>query len=653
VSPALDVHPSAVGLGDNLLPAGYLPPLEYAEVYEALVCAPLVTRKSDGKEVRWTEILLEVERHCFAPRFCANPILQHALLESLYSAVKETPNECELCLRYSILERGGFCQRLTNAMLTGQLGGPDPFIMACRVLGEVKLLVGHSVMRSSGLARGLAAPQTFQAAVDSFWKRAHTMLTATMRGLNAVVSINPSPELFKYGNAVNAVCKHLLHFCAIAYAERIAKLHEALTDSESLEVIAACITIGQAAPGMDWPITHAVDLLCAIHASTNLRVRWLADLGEVRLVMESAVRQLHLLPVVVPDAKVSAASATLKLLSLLPASQPDTINHVVGKAVRIIVANHHLGASRSELMREAFDTLAALIATSETATGNEAVEAANRAGASAPQFKVIAAQSDSSNAVLVMSKLKVQHDAAVAAADAAMAALLMEEDGERSAAAKPRKSKKKSKPQASSASAAPEPALPAAVAAASPASVPPAVTPLPAPAPPPAAAAPLPPAAPAPLPASMPPAAAQPPPRAPPPAAAAAAPLLPAPAAIAALPPPSAAAAAPPLPAYLMAPRAAAAAPREPPAAPHAAPLPPLPAAAPPALPPPAPVVATKECCVCLDDVAAADLHLLFPCGHRCVCEACAATVMAADPAARRCPKCRAAVTSTVRVFEE
>jgi len=620
VSPAPDVHPSAVGLGDSLLPAGYLPPLEYAEVYEALVCAPLVTRKSDGKEVRWTEILLEVERHCFAPRFCANPILQHALLESLYSAVKETPNECELCLRYSILERGGFCQRLTNAMLTGQLGGPDPFIMACRVLGEVKLLVGHSVMRSSGLARGLAAPQTFQAAVDSFWKRAHTMLTATMRGLNAVVSINPSPELFKYGNAVNAVCKHLLHFCAIAYAERIAKLHEALTDSESLEVIAACITIGQAAPGMDWPITHAVDLLCAIHASTNLRVRWLADLGEVRLVMESAVRQLHLLPVVVPDAKVSAASATLKLLSLLPASQPDTINHVVGKAVRIIVANHHLGASRSELMREAFDTLAALIATSETATGNEAVEAANRAGASAPQFKVIAAQSDSSNAVLVMSKLKVQHDAAVAAADAAMAALLMEEDGERSAGAKPRKSKKKSKPQAN-ASAAPEPASPAVVAAASPASAPPAAAPLPA------------------L----------------PPAAAAAAALLPA---ATVPPPPAAAATPPPLPAYLTAARVAAAAsrapPAPPPAAPPAAPLPPPPAPSQPSQPSPAaPAGATKECCVCLDDVAAADLHLLFPCGHRCVCEACAAAVMAADPAMRRCPKCRAAVVGAARVYEE
>jgi hypothetical protein len=110
----------------------------------------------------------------------------------------------------------------------------------------------------------------------------------------------------------------------------------------------------------------------------------------------------------------------------------------------------------------------------------------------------------------------------------------------------------------------------------------------------------------------------------------------------------------PPLPAYLTAARVAAAA-KTPPAAPSPpAPLPPLPAAALSSVPPPAAhAVATKECCVCLDDVPAADLHLLFPCGHRCVCEACAAAVMAAEAAARRCPKCRAAVMGAARVYEE
>jgi hypothetical protein len=69
-----------------------------------------------------------------------------------------------------------------------------------------------------------------------------------------------------------------------------------------------------------------------------------------------------------------------------------------------------------------------------------------------------------------------------------------------------------------------------------------------------------------------------------------------------------------------------------------------------PAAPPP-PVL--KECCVCLFDMPAADLLLIFPCGHRCICGACVAMLEAQPPAARRCPKCREPLLKAVRVFED
>ena len=190
---------------------------------------------------------------------------------------------------------------------------------------------------------------------------------------------------------------------------------------------------------------------------------------------------------------------------------------------------------------------------------------------------------------------------AAAAADAAMAALLAEEEASAAGAAKAAKSKKKKKKSRAAAA-----SMPLAAAAAEP----PAVSAAAAPA---AAASSLPPC---------------PPP--PPPAAAAV---------VAALIP---------LPAYLT----AALSSREAPA-PAAELLPPLPMAAPPPPPPAAPSSAARECCVCLDDVALGCMHVLFPCGHRCMCQACAEALMAADAAARRCPKCRAAVLGSARVFDE
>jgi hypothetical protein len=105
----------------------------------------------------------------------------------------------------------------------------------------------------------------------------------------------------------------------------------------------------------------------------------------------------------------------------------------------------------------------------------------------------------------------------------------------------------------------------------------------------------------------------------------------------------------PPLPPLPAAPLAAAA----PPPAPLL-PLPPLPLPPAAALPPPPPPPLLRECCICLNDVPAADLLLLLPCGHRCVCPACADALLSAPPPApRRCPKCRKDATGSLRVYED
>jgi hypothetical protein len=57
-----------------------------------------------------------------------------------------------------------------------------------------------------------------------------------------------------------------------------------------------------------------------------------------------------------------------------------------------------------------------------------------------------------------------------------------------------------------------------------------------------------------------------------------------------------------------------------------------------------------KACCVCLTDIAAEEMWLLLPCGHRCVCEGCAAALLSTT---RKCPKCRVRLERTMRVFEE
>ena len=51
------------------------------------------------------------------------------------------------------------------------------------------------------------------------------------------------------------------------------------------------------------------------------------------------------------------------------------------------------------------------------------------------------------------------------------------------------------------------------------------------------------------------------------------------------------------------------------------------------------------ECVVCMD---AENTHSFVPCGHKCVCEACANTVMATRG---ECPKCRAEVDNVMRIY--
>jgi hypothetical protein len=173
VSPVPLLQQPDDALARDALPEGYLPPLEQAEVSNALFMAPPVVRPTDGKEVRWTRILLDAER-CFEPQASADPKVQHKLLLNLFFAFHNSV-ERDMCLECSVLERGGFFGRLTDAMLTGKLALPQAVFVACDLLrGAVSNLGTLMISGSSDLvggARPHAAPHTYQAAVDSFWRR--------------------------------------------------------------------------------------------------------------------------------------------------------------------------------------------------------------------------------------------------------------------------------------------------------------------------------------------------------------------------------------------------------------------------------------------------------------------------------------------------
>jgi hypothetical protein len=66
----------------------------------------------------------------------------------------------------------------------------------------------------------------------------------------------------------------------------------------------------------------------------------------------------------------------------------------------------------------------------------------------------------------------------------------------------------------------------------------------------------------------------------------------------------------------------------------------------PPAAPAPHPDDAEDQCVLCLD---APKDHIIVPCGHQCVCEACAEKLKKArNPL---CPFCRAPINATHKVF--
>jgi hypothetical protein len=78
----------------------------------------------------------------------------------------------------------------------------------------------------------------------------------------------------------------------------------------------------------------------------------------------------------------------------------------------------------------------------------------------------------------------------------------------------------------------------------------------------------------------------------------------------------------------------------------------PSPAAAASLPPPPAPAmpVVMKECCVCLSDMPMAELLVVAPCGHRCLCDECWQNLQ--PPSARRCPICNTPAAMAMRVYE-
>ena len=65
-----------------------------------------------------------------------------------------------------------------------------------------------------------------------------------------------------------------------------------------------------------------------------------------------------------------------------------------------------------------------------------------------------------------------------------------------------------------------------------------------------------------------------------------------------------------------------------------------------PAAPAPQPEAEEVLCVVCMD---APKQHVILPCGHQCVCEACAQQLTQKSPPT--CPVCRALIQGTTRVY--
>ena len=91
-----------------------------------------------------------------------------------------------------------------------------------------------------------------------------------------------------------------------------------------------------------------------------------------------------------------------------------------------------------------------------------------------------------------------------------------------------------------------------------------------------------------------------------------------------------------------------------PPVSPPRSPSPPehIPPVSPSRSPPPALsgegelAMAGRECVVCMDEVKT---HAFVPCGHLCVCDRCAADIMASSK--KECPNCRGPATHAMKIF--
>ena len=57
---------------------------------------------------------------------------------------------------------------------------------------------------------------------------------------------------------------------------------------------------------------------------------------------------------------------------------------------------------------------------------------------------------------------------------------------------------------------------------------------------------------------------------------------------------------------------------------------------------------AAAECVICHTSPSS---RAIIPCGHHCLCDDCAVTLVASSPAARLCPLCRGGIQSTLRIY--
>lgn len=624
----LGYWPRDIDLPDGFLPPDELSAVKRQEGYEDVV------RLAAGVTARWTAIFVLVKERFVAS---GDEEAQCVLIAFLRCALEHAKlRQMMLHMRCCVLERCGLLECLVDFVNTRSASGA---IVACVTLTDV--LLGMRIITAEWRPTDdMVLLQFLSDAHGSFW---------TGRGNAAVAGIIKSAVHVGFNSSARSGVASTLYHAAAYMVTLGLPLDDSVVDAGLFNLVAACLSIDGYVTAVGPELTAktlAFRLLrcwqpmagvCDMNALARHRDK-LAELG----ILNAAVKELRMWQVesFIADERSVELPAALILVALLPSTtQPAVINAVVADALRVInaCARRRVEQASADLMiKLGFQALKKLfcIRLGCSPACDNAAFVAYHAGALTPMLRALAEHIGSGASRDVIRLLDGAHQRAVDAADAAMAELVAEEES----ATKASKSKSKAKKRKTAAAGAGGASGATGGASGDAADLQPPPAPPPAPAlVPPAAAAPAAARAPAPpLPAAV--VRAPVPAKAVPPAAAAprAAPAPALPAAIAQPAPP----APPPLPAYLLQAGAA----RPPPAAPLPAPVPARAASA--------ATITMAECCVCLDDVAMAQLHALFPCGHRCLCGTCAATLMATDPAARCCPKCRAAVMGSAQIFD-